>query len=154
MRLRFGEKKEADPTLMYGAVRDGAVDVIVAYTSDGRIAKYGLVLLKDDLHVLPSYDAILLVSARAAAKPGLVAALQPLVQDGGAIDNATMQRANREVDVEGKSPRRVALKLLEAIAARHKESGGRGGSPRSRKTDPEGIGPKFSEGNRQPDHRE
>ena len=64
----FREKKEADPTLMYGAVRDGGVDVIVAYTSDGRIEKYGLVLLEDDLGVLPSYDAILLVSAKAAAK--------------------------------------------------------------------------------------
>ena len=93
--LRFREKKEADPTLMYGGVRDGQVDVIVAYTSDGRIEKYGLVLLKDDLCVLPSYDAILLVSARAAAKPGLVDGIQPLVQDGGAIDNATMQEANR-----------------------------------------------------------
>jgi len=132
--LRFRGKKEADPTLMYGAVRDGAVDVIVAYTSDGRIAKYGLVLLKDDLAVLPTYDAILLVSARAAAKPGLIAALKPLVQDGGAIDNATMQKANREVDVEGKSPRRVALELLEAIAARRRESGGRGSSPKSAKT--------------------
>jgi osmoprotectant transport system permease protein len=123
--LRFREKKEADPTLMYGAVRDGAVDVIVAYSSDGRIGKYGLVLLKDDLGVLPSYDAILLVSAKAAVKPRLIEALKPLVQGGGTIDNATMQEANRQVDVEGKSSRRVALELLEAIAARRKESGGK-----------------------------
>ena len=85
---------------MYGAVRDGEVDVIVAYTSDGRIEKYGLVLLKDDLGVLPSYDAILLVSARAAAKPGFIEALKPLVRDGGVIDRAAMQKANRQVDVE------------------------------------------------------
>jgi osmoprotectant transport system permease protein len=123
--LRFREKSEADPTLMYGAVRDGQVDVIVAYTSDGRIERYGLVLLKDDLHVLPSYDAILLVSAQAAARPGFLAALEPLVRDGGAITDAAMQEANRQVDVEGKSPRRVGLELLEAIEARHKEPAGR-----------------------------
>jgi osmoprotectant transport system permease protein len=123
--LRFREKKEADPTLMYGVVRDGRVDVIVAYTSDGRIEKYGLVLLQDDLGVLPSYDAILLVSAKAAAKPGFLEALKPLVQDGGAINDAAMQEANRQVDVEGKSPRRVGLQLLEAIAVRQKESDGR-----------------------------
>jgi osmoprotectant transport system permease protein len=99
--------------------------VIVAYTSDGRIEKYGLVLLQDDLSVLPSYDAILLVSARAAAKPGFLDALTPLVQDGGAINDAVMQEANRQVDVEGISPRRVGLQLLEAIAFRHKESGGK-----------------------------
>jgi len=123
--LRFREKKEADRTLMYGAVRDGEVDVIVAYTSDGRIERYGLVLLEDDLRVLPSYDAILLVSGKAAAKPGFIDALKPLVRDGGAINDATMQEANRQVDVEGKSPRRVGLELLQAIEARHKESGGR-----------------------------
>jgi osmoprotectant transport system permease protein len=122
--LRFRERKEADPTLMYGAVRDGQVDVIVAYTSDGRIEKYGLVLLQDDLGVLPSYDAILLVSAKAAAKPGFLEALNPLVQDGGAINDAAMREANRQVDVEGKSPRRVGLQLLETIAVRQKESGG------------------------------
>ena len=86
--LRFREKKEVDPTLLYGAVRDGEVDVIVAYTSDGRIKRYGLVKLRDDLGVLPYYDAILLVSAKAATKPGFVEALQPLVRDGGAIKDA------------------------------------------------------------------
>jgi osmoprotectant transport system permease protein len=117
-QLKFRERKEADPTLMYGAVRDNKVDVIVAYTSDGRIDKYGLVLLQDDLRVLPSYDAILLVSADAAAKPGFLEALEPLVRDGGAISDAVMQEANRRVDVEGNSPRRVALRLLESIAVR------------------------------------
>ena len=119
--LRFREKKEADPTLMYGAVRDGQVDVIVAYTSDGRIEKYGLILLQDDLGVLPSYDAILLVSATAAAKPGFLDALEPLVANGGSINDAAMQQANRQVDVEGKSPRSVGLQLLEAISVRQKE---------------------------------
>jgi osmoprotectant transport system permease protein len=123
--IRFREKKEADPTLMYGAVRDGEVDVIVAYTSDGRIERYGLVLLRDDLRVLPSYDAILLVSARAAAKPGFIEALKPLVSGGGAINDAAMQEANRQVDVEGRSPRRVALDLVKIIAVRPRESGGR-----------------------------
>jgi osmoprotectant transport system permease protein len=119
--LHFREKKEADPTLMYGAVRDGQVDVIVAYTSDGRIEKYGLALLQDDLGVLPSYDAILLVSARAAVKPGFLQALQPLVDNGGAIRDAAMQEANRQVDVEGNSPRWVGLQLLEAISDRQKD---------------------------------
>jgi osmoprotectant transport system permease protein len=124
-RLRFRDRNEADPTLMYGAVRDGEVDVIVAYTSDGRIERYGLVLLKDDLGVLPSYDAILLVSARAAAQPGVLESLKPLVRDGGVINDAAMREANRQVDVEGRSPRRVGLELLEGITARLKEAGGR-----------------------------
>ena len=120
--LRFREKKEADPTLMYGAVRDGAVDVIVAYSSDGRIEKSGLVLLQDDLGVLPSYDAILLVSARAAAQPEA---------HRGARATGSGRRRHRQRDHAGSQSSRstsrgnrrarVALELLEAIAARRKK---------------------------------
>jgi osmoprotectant transport system permease protein len=111
--LRFKARHEGDPTLMYEKVCAGDVDVIVAYTSDGRIAKNDLELLIDDRRVLPSYDAILLVSAQAAAKPGFIEALEPLVRDGGAISDVIMQEANRQVDVDGKSPRRVGLELLK-----------------------------------------
>jgi osmoprotectant transport system permease protein len=51
--LRFAEVKEMDPTLLYPAVKEGKVDVICAYTSDGRIDSYGLELLKDPLDAFP-----------------------------------------------------------------------------------------------------
>lgn len=98
-----------DPTLMYGAVSGGQVDVIVAFSSDGRITESGLQLLRDPEHVFPPYDAILLVSRDAARRPGFVAALRPLV---GSIDQKTMQEANRRVDVEKQSPKKVAKWLL------------------------------------------
>jgi glycine betaine/choline ABC-type transport system substrate-binding protein len=66
----------------------------------------------------------LLVSARAAAKRGFMEALKPLVSGRGGINDATMQAANRQVDVEGKLPRQVALDLVKIIAARRGESGG------------------------------
>jgi osmoprotectant transport system permease protein len=116
--LQFREKKEIDPTLMYGAVRDSEVDVIVAYTSDGRLEAYQLVLLEDDRHALPPYDAMLLVSARAARRPGFIQALEPLVRDGGAISLAAMLKANTQVDVEQRLPREAAQGLIEKIAAR------------------------------------
>ena len=34
-----------DPTLMYDSVNKGEVDVITAYTSDGRIKKYDLIII-------------------------------------------------------------------------------------------------------------
>src|SRR5262249_21374859 len=49
-----------DPTLMYGAAEDDQVDVIVAYTSDGRIPYYHMQLLRDPEGALPPYDALLL----------------------------------------------------------------------------------------------
>lgn len=93
-----------DPTLMYGAVDSGQMDIIAAYTSDGRIKAYDLVLLEDPRRAFPPYDAILLVSAQAALRPGFVAGLEPLL---GTIDLDMMQEANRQVDLMGRSPRDV-----------------------------------------------
>ncbi len=101
-----------DPTLMYGAVADGQVDVIVAYTSDGRIKAYDLVILDDPRHAFPPYDAVLLVSEKAAAKPGLLAALRPLIET---INVDMMRAANYAVDVDHKTGRRAAEELLRHI---------------------------------------
>src|SRR5450756_2589840 len=76
---------------MYKAAADGEVDVISAYTSDGQIAAYDLLVLDDSKHAIPPYDAILLLSPRRANDAKLIAALQPLV---GAIPVALMREAN------------------------------------------------------------
>ena len=62
--LRFAEERGMDPALMYEAIRTGSVEVISAYSTDGRIAAYDLQVLEDDLGVIPPYDAIVLGSAR------------------------------------------------------------------------------------------
>ncbi len=99
-----------DPTRLYDAVKSGEVDVIVAYSSDGRIPRYDLELLADTRAALPRYDAILLVSQHGARKPGLVAHLQQLV---GRITQEDMQNANRAVDLDKRTVREVAAKLLD-----------------------------------------
>ena len=81
--LDFREQRQMQPEFMYAAVADGEVDVIAAYTSDGRIAQYDLVVLDDPKHAIPPYDAILLVSPQRANDQALLDALRPLV---GAID--------------------------------------------------------------------
>jgi osmoprotectant transport system permease protein len=111
--LRFRERRSLDPTLMYPAVRDGQVDVVSAYSTDGRIDAYDLVTLDDPRQALPPYDAILLGSARAAADAELVAALAPLI---GALDDDLMRRANRQVDVDGRPVREAAAGLARHVA--------------------------------------
>jgi osmoprotectant transport system permease protein len=106
--LHFAETVPMDPTLMYQAAAGGSVDVICAYTSDGRIKAYDLLVLEDPEQAFPPYDAILLLSPQAAARPELVAALRPLL---GSIDVEAMREANRLVDVEGQRPRRAAAAL-------------------------------------------
>ena len=77
--LAFAKIRPMDSTLMYEAVARGTVDVVSAYTSDGRLVAFDLVLLADPKHVFPPYDAVLLVSPQAARRPDLVEALRPLV---------------------------------------------------------------------------
>src|SRR5438477_2694657 len=102
--LRFAVQRSYQPTFMYRAVNDGDVDVISAFSSDGRIAQYNLKLLTDPGSALPPYDAVMLVSPKRAPDAKLIAALKPLI---GRIDLATMQRANLMVDHDKRTPEDV-----------------------------------------------
>jgi len=89
--IAFREQRQMQPEFMYPAAAHGDVDVIAAYTSDGRIAKYDLAVLDDPKRVVPPYDAILLVSPRRVKDEALLDALRPLVD---AIDVTLMRAAN------------------------------------------------------------
>jgi osmoprotectant transport system permease protein len=93
--LTFGGEVSFDPSFLYSAVVNGEVDLVTAYTSDGRIAAFDLVVLDDPKHAIPPYDAVLLLSAEAARHPAIVDALAPLI---GAIDVGSMRTANLMVD--------------------------------------------------------
>lgn len=115
--LRFAASRSYSPTFMYRALASGDVDVITAFSSDGRIAADRLMVLTDPKQAIPGYDALLLVSAAHAHDQRLIAALTPLV---GAIPVATMQRANYLVDRDQNkvSPQAVARVLAQDIARR------------------------------------
>jgi osmoprotectant transport system permease protein len=103
-----------DPSLMYQAIQAGEVGVISAYSTDGRVASYGLVALEDDRGAIPPYDAVILVSGRLAREqPRAVAALRALA---GKIDAPRMQRMNAAVDEGKASPAQVARRFLEEMA--------------------------------------
>lgn len=102
--------RSMDSAFMYDAVKDGEVDVITAYSSDGRIAEFDLLVLKDPKQGFPPYDAILLVSPEGAKLPGLLDALRPLVNQ---IPDERMREANRRVAVEDKSAAEAAKALRD-----------------------------------------
>ena len=106
--LRFAATDNYAPSFMYRALGGGQADVISAFSSDGRIAADGLVVLADPKHALPGYDAILLVGPRRARDPRFRAALAPLI---GAIPVDAMRAANYSVD-------RMTAKASPADAAR------------------------------------
>ena len=106
--LPFIDQVSMDSTLMYSALAAGEVDVISAFSSDGRILEYNLVVLDDSLEVLPAYDAVVLAGPTRHSKPGLAESLAVL---NGTIDSAAMQRANRYVDLVGGSITEAAESL-------------------------------------------
>jgi osmoprotectant transport system permease protein len=112
--LAFREQRSYTPTFMYRALDSGDVDVITAFSSDGRIAAQGLVVLADPKHALPSYDAVLLVSPRRATDPLLSRALMPLI---GKITVEEMRQANFMVDRDSDkaSPQEAARYLARAV---------------------------------------
>ena len=104
--LEFEELVTMDSTLMYSAVSTGDVDVITAFSTDGRIPAFDLLLLEDTRSAFPPYDALLLIGANAAAQmPEFRRALEPL-RDG--IDAEAMRYANKHVDVDSGSVAQAA----------------------------------------------
>ncbi|MCC7108432.1 MAG: ABC transporter permease/substrate-binding protein, partial [Deltaproteobacteria bacterium] len=75
--LGFAEVRGFDSTFMYDAVQRGDVDVISAFSSDGRIAAYDLLVLEDTLPAFPPYDAIVLLGPRVKDERRVVEALLP-----------------------------------------------------------------------------
>ncbi len=109
--LAFRQQRQMQAEFMYPAVAAGEVDVISAYTSDGRIAQFDLQVLDDPRHAIPPYDAILLVSPKRTNDKAFLDALRPLID---AIDVETMRAANRRAS-EGASPEAVARWLAGKV---------------------------------------
>ena len=110
--LRFKETKSFNPTFMYNAIRSGDADVISAFSSDGRIAAYDMVVLSDPRGAIPGYDALLLVGPQASKDRKLVSALKPIIE---AIEVEPMRQANMMVDGEQKHSPQAAAKWLDGI---------------------------------------
>lgn len=115
--LQFREQRQMQSTFMYEAAAAGEADVITAFSSDGRIAQYDLVVLEDPKNALPPYDAILLLAPKRAKDKKLIDALTPLI---GAIDAETMRAANLRSDrsTDKETPATAARWLERQIGKR------------------------------------
>ena len=111
--LLFSEQRTMDPALMYQAVAAGNVDVISAFSSDGRISSYDLEILKDDRNAIPPYDAIVLVGSQLVKEtPNIISVLSIL---NNTIDANQMRKLNLQVDEQGHSPRTAALTYIDQL---------------------------------------
>jgi len=112
--IRFKDARSFSPTFMYPALASGEVDVISAFSSDGRIAANNFVVLEDRKGAVPSYEAIVLLAPDRASDDRFVGALNPLI---GAITVELMREANYMVDRrdDKKTPRQAARWLNDKV---------------------------------------
>ena len=108
--ISFKQELPMDQGLTYAALRDGQIDVNVSFSTDGRIAKFNLVNLKDDKNFFPPYYVVpILKQDFANANTAVVEALRLLK---GKFTDEDMQQYNLMVD-EGDDPRDVATQALK-----------------------------------------
>ena len=99
-----------DQGLTYAALNNEDIDVNVSYSTDGRIAKFGLVNLEDNKNFFPPYYVTpVLRMEYADENPEIVEALNEL---GGYWTDEDMQGYNLIVD-EGGNARDVATQMLK-----------------------------------------
>ena len=82
-----------DHALGYAALANGSIDVKDAYSTDAKIEENDLLVLEDDLHFFPNYEAVFLF--RSSMSPGAISALRRLE---GTLDEKRMIHLNREAE--------------------------------------------------------
>lgn len=109
--IEFAEVRDLDPGLMYRAIAQDEIDVISAFSTDGRIVAYNLKPLQDDKGFFPPYFAAPVVRMEVLEEhPDLESILNLL---GGTLDDSQMQQLNFQVDEEKRSPEDVAHEFLK-----------------------------------------
>jgi osmoprotectant transport system permease protein len=108
-----------DHALAYEALANGTADLTDVYTTDAKIARYGLVVLADDRRFFPPYEAVLLYRLDAASRfPGLERVFTSLRDS---ISAGEMQRMNARAELDGVP--------FVAVAAEHLGGGGSSARP-------------------------
>lgn len=107
---KFKDIKSMDTGLKYTALKNGSVQVIDAFSTDGRIPSHDLILLEDDKHLFPPYYAVPIIQDDVLKDhPELEKVLNKLA---GKITDEEMQKLNQQVEIENKKSIDVARNWL------------------------------------------
>jgi glycine betaine/choline ABC-type transport system substrate-binding protein len=108
--LNFAQPPQTmDLGLTYRALASGKIDLIAGNSTDGLIDALGLVVLADDRHFFPPYDAALVwrpsIGEKCKAAPGALASLAK------ALNEAAMRKLNYAVDGQHRNIADVAREV-------------------------------------------
>jgi glycine betaine/choline ABC-type transport system substrate-binding protein len=114
--LAFAQRPaQMDLGLLYPALETGKVDLVAGNSTDGLIDAIGGVVLEDDKHYFPPYEAAFVVREEVWKEPKVRGFLELL---GGSIDAAAMRKLNAAVDKDKRRPEDVARDFLARLPAR------------------------------------
>lgn len=109
-RIPYEKVKKMDSGLVYQALKEKLVDVSMGFATDGRIAAFGFVNLKDDKSYFPIYNPAPVIQAEVLKKyPEIRDILIPIAKN---LTTEEMQELNADVDIEHKDIHEVAREWL------------------------------------------
>jgi len=109
--FQLKEYKSLDPGLRYQALSQGKADITVAFGTDGEIAAYDLVVLKDDKGLFPPYQVAPVVRKQVLDENPKVAEVLNAVSQR--LTDDVMQKLNYEVSGKSREPAEVAREFLK-----------------------------------------
>jgi glycine betaine/choline ABC-type transport system substrate-binding protein len=110
-KTHFKKFVAVDPSLRHAVLDKGQADASIVFTTDGQLAQGKEVLLQDDKHLFPPYNATLVFRTPALSKLGPDAQKTVLLVQKGLTTQA-MQELNSRVDIDKQTPAAVAHEYL------------------------------------------
>jgi osmoprotectant transport system substrate-binding protein len=111
--IEFGKTSPMEIGLVYKAVSNKDVDIVLAYSTDSRLREYNLKTLEDDKKFFPPYQAAPVARYDLLEKyPEVDQAISKLI---GKIDTETMTELNYQADIQKIPPAEIAKNFLVEI---------------------------------------
>lgn len=108
----FSDTKSMDPGLRYAAIDSKQGQVMDAFSTDGKLIEFDLVVLEDDKGFFPPYYVAPIFNGEFAKDNPEIYKL--LLDLGNTVTDKDMQQMNYEVDTMGKSEKDVAEVFLKS----------------------------------------
>jgi len=111
-QFEFGDTNSMEISLVYDAVKNRDVDIVLAYSTDARIVAYDLKILEDDKHFFPPYDASPIIRQEILDEyPEIEEAIGPLIDR---FTEEDIGELNGKVDLDGENIADVAHEYLKS----------------------------------------
>ncbi|MFJ5773631.1 glycine betaine ABC transporter substrate-binding protein [Streptomyces sp. NPDC093094] len=111
MDVPTGNVTQMDTGIIYTQVAKGSCTYGEVFTTDGRIKSMNLVVMDDDKHFFPNYNAAPVINTKTLEEwPAIPEVLDPITRK---LDNSVAQDLNAKVDVDGEDPHQVALEWMK-----------------------------------------